>query len=272
MLLICPECSAKYNVADGAIPSAGRAVRCAACHHGWTQMPEAPLAVAADLAGEANKDQTNNGLRRRPKAQSAPPAEPHARMRKRVLDKIEMGHRLAAGIPWGIAACLAIGAISAAISYRTDIVRAWPKSASAFALIGKPANLYGIDIRGVQARAGLDIKGPRVVVAGVLASVSRKPEPVAYLKVKLVDAKGIEKLSWLTVLEPGKTHVFETARSNPLLGELKAVVVFAEPPPRTPRPPPEPPTGKSGLMGAVAPHATPTSTAQAITTDTVSAR
>jgi predicted Zn finger-like uncharacterized protein len=277
MLLICPECSAKYNVADGAIPSAGRAVRCAACHHGWTQMPEAPLAVAADLAGEVNKDQTNNGLRRRPKAQSAPPAEPHARMRKRVHDKIEMGHRLAAGIPWGIAACLAIGAISAAISYRTDIVRAWPKSASAFALIGKPANLYGIDIRGVQARAGLDIKGPRVVVAGVLASVSRKPEPVAYLKVKLVDAKGVEKLSWLvdpgvTVLEPGKTHVFETARSNPLLGELKAVVVFAEPPPRAPRPPPEPPTGKSGLMGAVAPHTTPASTAQATTTDTVSAR
>jgi predicted Zn finger-like uncharacterized protein len=277
MLLICPECSAKYNVADGAIPPAGRAVRCAACHHGWTQMPEAAVAVAADLAGEINKDHTNNGLRRRPKAPPAPPAEPHARMRKRVHDKIEMGHRLAAGIPWGIAACLAIGAISAAISYRTDIVRAWPKSASAFALIGKPANLYGIDIRGVQARAGMDVKGPRVVVAGVLASVSRKPEPVAYLKVKLVDAKGVEKLSWLvdpgvTVLEPGKTHVFETARANPLLGEVKAVVVFAEPPPKAPRPPPEPPTGKSGLMGAEVPHSAPTSTAQAMPTDTVSAR
>jgi predicted Zn finger-like uncharacterized protein len=281
MLLICPECSAKYNVADGAIPAAGRAVRCAACHHGWTQMPEAPIATPENLSAEADKYQTNNGLRRRPKGPPPPPAEPHARMRKRVHDKIEMKHRLAAGVPWGIAACLAIGAIGAAIIYRTDIVRAWPKSASAFALIGKPANLYGIDIRGVQARAGIDVKGPRVVVTGVLASVSRKPEPVAYLKVKLVDSKGVEKLSWLvdpgvTVLQPGKNHVFETARSNPLLGDVKAIVVFAEPPPKAPRPPPEPPTGKSGLMGAVAPNAAPnaapTSATESKTPETVSAR
>jgi predicted Zn finger-like uncharacterized protein len=262
MLLICPECSAKYNVADGAIPAAGRTVRCAACHHSWLQMPDVSVTEAVDLTKIDAKDNTNNGLRRRPKAPPPPPAEPHARMRKRVHDKIEMGNRLAASLPWGIAACLAIGVITTAIAYRTDIVRAWPKSASAFAAIGKPANLYGIDIRGVQVRAGMDVKGPRVVVAGVLASVSRKAEPVAYLKVRLVDAKGVEKLSWLVdpgieVLQPGRTHIFETARSNPLPGDLKVVVAFAEPPRTTPRPPPEPPTGKSGLMGAVAPKAVP---------------
>jgi predicted Zn finger-like uncharacterized protein len=277
MLLICPECSAKYNVADGAIPPAGRGVRCAACHHAWTQLPDAPVASAADLAKDDKKTQTNNGLRMRPKAPPPAPAEPHARMRKRVHDKIELGNRVAAGVPWGIAACLVVGAITTAIVYRTDIVRAWPKSATAFAAIGKPANLYGIDIRGVQVRAGMDIKGPRVVVAGVLASVSRKPEPVAYLKVKLVDAKGVEKLSWLVdpgieVLQPGKAHVFETARSNPLPGELKVVVVFAEPPPKAPRPPPEPPTGKSGLMGAVAPTAPTTADTPSAGAETVTAR
>jgi hypothetical protein len=240
-------------------------------------MPEAPIAVAVGAGEEDKKEKLNNGLRVRPKAPPPEPAEPHARMRKRVHDRIEMGNRIAAVVPWGLAACLAIGAITTAITYRTDIVRAWPKSASAFAAIGKPANLYGIDIRGVQVRAGMDVKGPRVVVAGVLASVSRKPEPVAYLKVKLVDAKGVEKLSWLVdpgveVLQPGKTHIFETARANPVPGALNVVVAFAEPPPKAPRPPPEPPTGKTGLMGAVAPAATPASQTQSTVPETVNAR
>jgi predicted Zn finger-like uncharacterized protein len=277
MLLTCPECSAKYNVADGAIPAAGRSVRCAACNHSWTQLPSVELTLEPDLTGNEQKSQTNNGLRVRPKAVAAEPVEPHARMRKRVHDKIELGNRLAAGVPWAIAASVLIGAGMTAIAYRTDIVRAWPKSASAFAAIGKPANLYGIDIRGVQVRAGVDVKGPRVIVAGVLASVSRKPEAVAYLKVSLVDTKGVEKLSWMVdpgveMLAPGKTHVFETARSNPIRGELKAVVTFAEPPPKAPRPPPEPPTGKTGLMGAKAPMPVRHEANQSHPTEPVTAR
>ena len=258
MLLTCPECSVKYNVADGAIPAKGRTVRCAACGHSWSQMPLAGADGALELGSVVSKASQNNGLRVRPKLEQSAPAEPHARMRKRVHDKIALGNRLAAGLPWGVAALVAISASATAIAYRTDIVRAWPKSASAFAMIGQPANLYGVDIRSVGARAGLDVKGPRVTVSGQLTSVSRKAEPLAYLKVSLIDTKGVEKLSWLvdpgaTVLQPGQTHQFQTTRSNPVRGDLKAVVVFAEPPPkaaRPPPPPPEPPTGASGLMGA----------------------
>jgi predicted Zn finger-like uncharacterized protein len=258
MLLTCPECSVKYNVADGAIPPKGRSVRCAACGHSWFQMPDG-VTKASQKPGETiKKDNFNNGLRVRPKPLPQPPEEPHAKMRKKVLDKIELGNRLAAGLPWGLAALVAVTIGVTAISYRTDIVRAWPKSASAFASIGQPANLYGVDIRSITAQAGMDAKGPRVTVRGVLASVSRKSEPVAYLKISLVDAKGIEKLSWMvdpgvTVLHPGKSHTFESSRSNPVRGDLKTIVTFAEPPPLAPRPPPpppEPPTGKSGLMGA----------------------
>jgi predicted Zn finger-like uncharacterized protein len=255
MLLTCPECSAKYNVADGAIPAKGRTVRCVACQHSWMQTPIAVAGANFSLSNDEKKIIENSGLRVRAKASTAVPIEPHAKMRKKVHDKIVLGNRLAAGVPWGVAAVVLIGCGLTAIQYRTDIVRAWPKSSSAFAAIGQPANLYGIDIRAVQARAGLDVKGPRVTISGTLASVSRKDEAVAYLKVSLVDAKGVEKLSWMVnprieVLPAGKSHVFETTHANPLSGELKAVVVFAEPPPKAPRPAPEPPTGKTGLMGA----------------------
>lgn len=221
-------------------------------------MPTPDVAGRLDLVGPEQKIKPNNGLRDRPQAGPTPIVEPHARMRKRVHDKIELGNRLAAGLPWAIAASLSLAFGLTAISHRTQIVRAWPKSASVFAAIGQPANLYGIDIARVQARAGVDVKGPRVVVSGLLTSVSRKPEAVAYLKVSLVDAKGVEKLSWMVdpgieVLQPGKTHAFQSARSNPVRGDVKLLVVFAEPPLKTPRPappPPEPPTGKTGLMGA----------------------
>lgn len=47
MILSCPNCGTQYVVKDGAIPPAGRQVRCASCKHRWHQDPEvgaAPLA------------------------------------------------------------------------------------------------------------------------------------------------------------------------------------------------------------------------------------
>ncbi|MCY7280788.1 MAG: zinc-ribbon domain-containing protein [Sphingomonas bacterium] len=40
MILTCPACTTKYVVKDGAIPPAGRQVRCASCKHSWHQAPD----------------------------------------------------------------------------------------------------------------------------------------------------------------------------------------------------------------------------------------
>ncbi|HEY4070328.1 MAG TPA: MJ0042-type zinc finger domain-containing protein [Sphingomicrobium sp.] len=40
MILTCPSCGTQYVVKDGAIPPAGRQVRCASCKHSWHQNPE----------------------------------------------------------------------------------------------------------------------------------------------------------------------------------------------------------------------------------------
>ena len=214
-----------------------------------TPTPRPPSATEVKKAGLLAKLGLGSNKAKRGKL------EPHELARQKALNQIKTTHRLAATIPWAISFSLLIGILWAAALYRSDIVRAWPKSATAFAAVGLPANLYGVDIRDITIISSADEKGPKIEVKGVLQSLSRSPEFIPYLKVSLVDSKGLERLSWMVdpgieSLGPGKSHRFVSSRSNPVRGSLKAVITFADPPRKGPRPKPEPPMGKSGLMGA----------------------
>lgn len=46
MRLVCPNCEAKYEVPDDAIPDTGRDVQCANCNHSWFQMRPRPAGAA----------------------------------------------------------------------------------------------------------------------------------------------------------------------------------------------------------------------------------
>ena len=63
MILSCPNCGTQYVVKDGAIPPAGRQVRCASCKHRWHQDPDesaAPLtqeeAAPVDQSGPEEEE------------------------------------------------------------------------------------------------------------------------------------------------------------------------------------------------------------------------
>ena len=51
MRLVCPNCDAKYEVPDDAIPESGRDVQCSSCGHAWFQLrPEAEAAAEEEAA------------------------------------------------------------------------------------------------------------------------------------------------------------------------------------------------------------------------------
>ncbi|NJS39622.1 MAG: hypothetical protein HC783_12105 [Rhodobacteraceae bacterium] len=50
MRLVCPNCEAKYEVPEDAIPDIGRDVQCANCGHSWFQMRPRPASAVADPA------------------------------------------------------------------------------------------------------------------------------------------------------------------------------------------------------------------------------
>jgi len=53
MILTCPSCGTQYVVKDGAIPPAGRQVRCKACQHSWREFPstsDSPTELEPEVA------------------------------------------------------------------------------------------------------------------------------------------------------------------------------------------------------------------------------
>ncbi|HET7316900.1 MAG TPA: zinc-ribbon domain-containing protein [Sphingomicrobium sp.] len=56
MILTCPSCGTQYAVKDGAIPKAGRQVRCASCGHSWHQNPPAPELAQTDEQAPAEAE------------------------------------------------------------------------------------------------------------------------------------------------------------------------------------------------------------------------
>jgi predicted Zn finger-like uncharacterized protein len=44
MILVCPNCAARYEVEGTKLPAEGRKVRCKKCGHVWHQQPEADRA------------------------------------------------------------------------------------------------------------------------------------------------------------------------------------------------------------------------------------
>ncbi|AZL58992.1 hypothetical protein EI545_09170 [Tabrizicola piscis] len=53
MRLVCPNCEAKYEVPEDAIPDTGRDVQCANCGHAWFQMRQRSAAAPVDEAPPA---------------------------------------------------------------------------------------------------------------------------------------------------------------------------------------------------------------------------
>lgn len=77
MRLICPNCSAQYEVDDSVVPEAGRDVQCSACGHTWFQPSRSMLEAAAEAAAEAAESPQNWDVPE-PAADAAPAMAPDA--------------------------------------------------------------------------------------------------------------------------------------------------------------------------------------------------
>lgn len=75
MILTCPACATQYTVKEGAIPPAGRQVRCASCKHSWHQDPEGSAALSEAPSGEQNPEAVGGPPQADPNHVEAPLSE-----------------------------------------------------------------------------------------------------------------------------------------------------------------------------------------------------
>lgn len=119
------------------------------------------------------------------------PAEalPRAFRAKAVIEQ-RVREAMAQGAVWaGLGAVVALLLGGAAV-FRVDVVRIWPRAASAYAAVGLSVNSIGLTIEDVHAQPSLQDGKPALVVSGVLRNIRSKPVLAPPLRIALLDKHG----------------------------------------------------------------------------------
>ncbi len=250
MILTCPDCATSYFVDDGAIGD-GRTVRCAACGTSWKAQNKPPLELrvtSEEGAFGADPPAPDDDLFERPLAEVHGEDLPKAFRAKQAT--VQRTREAAVqGVVWaGMGAVTAL-MLMVAIVFRVDVVRLWPRTASAYASIGLPVNRVGLTIENVHAQPSLLDGRPSLVVSGVLRNIRARPVTAPPLSIVLLDKDGKRvavkhAAATDTAVPPGQTRNFAISLVDPPIGASDLEVTFLV----------------SGLVsGSPVPHAKPVS-------------
>jgi predicted Zn finger-like uncharacterized protein len=262
MILTCPECATGYFVDDAQIKSSGRAVRCAACGHRWTALPEKPMELTP-LAGEAALAALDIASADTTEASLTGDDLPKA-FRDRAEEARRLRRAAITGVVWAGAAVVVLALVGAAIVFREQVVRAWPKTASAYAAIGLPVNPLGLVIEQVRAEPSLQDGHATLAVSGVIRNVEDRAVIAPPLRISLTNAQGKRVAGQIADLAnaripAGETRHFLTAIFDPPFSAQDLQVEFAPGAVADAGPghaiPGAPPAAKLDLRGPTAPDA-----------------
>ena len=182
MILTCPNCSTRYTLQDSQLPSGGRTVRCAACKTTWhAERADDPidLSLAPEPAPSRSEDLAAVKAKKLP-----------GQYRAMVEDKKRLKDLMAQGIVWGALGAVAVLVLSLGFFLRVNIVRAFPRVAGAYAMVGLPVNASGLTLISKDGDSKTAFKNGRfvVTVTAEVTNLRNVPTPVPPIKVKLLDA------------------------------------------------------------------------------------
>ena len=179
MLLVCQSCSNAYIVPAATLAGGACQLSCVGCGEIW-----AIEADPAALAAEASAPLSDAPSRRDFPARTRPP-----RVRK---SRVRLGLGLAASAAL-LAACGAIGA-------RANIVALAPAMEPAYALVGLPVNLFGLDIEGVRSTLST-APDNLLLVEGEIVNLKDAATSQPDLRLALRDSGGRELYVWTVKAE-----------------------------------------------------------------------
>ena len=182
MILSCPNCATQYTVNDAVIGMRGRTVRCAACKTTWHADTPIDLRYSekkAEVEEEPEQDLQSVKAKKLPGKYRAM-LQKNARLRAVAVE----------GLVWGGLGVAAVAVLAVAYLLRVDIVKAFPRIAGAYAMVGMKVNPTGLEFIEKKQTAEVNFKGGRFVVTvkAQVRNVSDQPMPVPPVRVNLLDA------------------------------------------------------------------------------------
>jgi predicted Zn finger-like uncharacterized protein len=248
MILVCPNCAARYEVDGTKFPAEGRKVRCKKCGHVWHQAAEAdraeieaaifnPQSEPEPVLARSPEPEPEPGWRAPPieEDEAASAADEDFQLDEPAIArpaKRGMGGALVA-LGWValVAVILVIG--WSAANYRSQIVGIWPQSASLFSRLGMAVNTRGLDFAEIRHMTQTEDGQPVLVITGKVVNVSGKRLDVPPLRVTLSDENKHGIYDWTftpssAALAPGQSVAFRTRLSNPPSATRHVELRFAD--------------------------------------------
>ncbi len=232
MILTCPDCATRYFVDETKLGPQGRKVRCASCGASWraeTQVETLDLTPAVAASP--------------PETAMATPVRPAEALPKSFRAQAEARRRtrqaVAAGVVWAGLAASFVVLMLAAVVFRIQVVRVWPRTAGAYAAVRLPVNPLGLSPEAIQASPGLQGGRAMLFVKGLERNVEASPRPTAALRVSLYDKGGARLASQVApvggeLLKAGEARSFQAAFADPPLAGSQVGVDFVFEPVRKP--------------------------------------
>lgn len=255
MLIVCPACASRYEIAEAKIGAGGRKVRCASCQNTWqieapqpSEAPDAELQEAGlpeaeppDFPAAPSADETAaelaEELRRAAEIDGNVPAlaegtaaVPAPRRKRAGLKDIGKGFGKGIGNGLGLKASprlpgaalllLGLAVLGFAFWQRDLVVRRLPQFAALYEKLGLPVNIRGLAFSAVESELVQDQQGRFLVVEGDVTNVTKSLTKMPPIVVTVKDADGKILYSWTAepprpTLEPSELVHFRARLASP---------------------------------------------------------
>lgn len=256
MILTCPNCATKFKVKAGAIPPAGRKVKCKSCANVWHAMPEGEDAAPAPVAQPApppvdaaapppppapepehaapppppppQEDEGDGAMDGPPLAtppsMESPPIPTEAQIT--AAQRKPGGKKRSPLIAWIVLFVIIAGTSFGALMFSKDIVTAYPPANKIYSAIGLPVDLlgHGLTLHEPEWKRVPDSKALRIY--GEIENTTDEKIELPMLRGVITNSDGLEIQTW--TFEPPQPEILPGERV-----EFESIV--------------EPKTGGSGL-------------------------
>lgn len=257
MIITCPHCQTKYQVAYEAIGSAGRKVQCAHCRREWNQtpQPDAPApeeddrlfdAMSEDALDEVMMAEESAMAREAAVARALPGLGiPPRIVDAAALKKQQMAFRrrqdaMNSSLPMArlrraarvIGVVLLAGLAGGAWFARVPIVERYPDLAGLYEAVGLGVNVVGLEFSDLYTLKALSGGNEVLTVSAQIVGLSPKPVRVPPIVISLLNESGDAVYEWSVAprvrdLMAGERATFDTRLSLPPSEAVRVRLSFA---------------------------------------------